>query len=228
MTPTREGPRRRASSLAGRAWRAPARAGAPLGRRGRSRTAAFTLIEMIAVGLLMALVAAVVLPNMGFRSAQNTLEAAESVAALLEFGRARAVMTGLPHRVVVDFEQQRYWLEAKRLDAPDPLFEDAAGTEPVRWSEQETLPLVAPKRVDDGFVRATGPSGRGYTPPTGVWFRTLETAEGPIDRGQVFLPFAWDGSTEGISIWLEGDGGHQVLLEVAPLADQIRIERVDP
>ena len=188
------------------------------------RRAAFTLIEMIAVALMIALVAAVAFPNLGFRSQQAVLDEAGSVAALVEFARQRAVMTGTPQRVVFDLDAQQYWLEESRPPRRDD--EDAPAA-PVRWSEQRELPMFAPRDEQKRFIRSAGPNGRGYRPPAGVVLQALETEEGMIERGRVEMPFAWDGSTEGTGLWLLGDGGHQVRLLVAPLADSIRIERVE-
>ncbi len=176
---------------------------------------------MIAVALLMALVAGLALPNLGFRSQQSVLDEASSAAALIEFARQRAVMTGVPQRVVFDLDAQHYWLEQQReRRREEPL-------EPAGWAEERELPMVAPRAEGAEFARSPGPGGRGYRPGNGVALQALETSEGLVERGQVTLPFAWDGSTEGTVLWLIGDGGHQVRLEIAPLADAIRIEHVD-
>ena len=194
-------------------------------RSAARRARGFTLIEMIAVALMIALVASVAFPNLGFRSQQAVLDEAESVAALVEFARQRAVMTGIPQRVVFDLEAQHYWLEESRPPArPD---DPADPNAPVRWSEQRELPMFAPRDDQQRYQRSPGPNGRGYRPASGVALQALETAEGLVERGRVEMPFAWDGSTEGTGLWLIGDGGHQVRLVVAPLADAIRIERVD-
>ena len=185
------------------------------------RSSGFTLIEMIAVALLMALVAGLALPNLGFRSQQAVLDEAESVASLIEFARQRAVMTGTPQRLVFDLDTQRYWLEQNRR----PRREEPEA--PVRWSEQRELPMFAPREDEATFTRGPGPGGRGYHPEAGVIIQALETSQGLIESGQVTMPFTWDGSTEGTVLWLLGDGGHQIRLEIAPLADAIRIQRVE-
>lgn len=195
--------------------------GAARGSLPRRRESGFTLIEMIAVALLMALVAAVTLPNLGIRSQQSVLDEAYSVASLIEFARQRAVMTGIPQRLIFDFDDQHYWLEQKR----EATRED--DTQPARWAEERELPMFAPRSNGAEFSRSPGPGGRGYRPGNGVALHGLQTSEGLIEHGQVTLPFAWDGSTEGTVLWLIGDGGHQVRLEIAPLADAIRIEHVD-
>jgi len=197
-------------------------------RKDPARRAArgFTLIEMIAVALLMALVAGLAFPNLGFRSQQSVLDEANSVAALIEYARQRAVMTGFPQQIVFDLEAQAYWLEESR---PAPRSDDdTAPAEPLRWAEERELPLIAPRAEETTYARSPGPGGRGYRPAQGVDLQGLQTTEGRIERGQVRLPFGFDGSTEATTVWLIGEAGHQVRVEVAPLADAIRIERVEP
>lgn len=188
----------------------------------RGRRAGFSLIEMIAVTLLMALVAALTIPNLGVRGSQATLDEARSLASLLEFARQRAVMTGTPQRVVLDLDEQLYWLE----DQAGGDSEEETGL-PIRWSEESEIPMQAPRESEREFQLARGPVSRPMSPTPGVWIAAVDTAEGRVERGQVHLPFAWDGSSEGTEVWIAGDGGHQVLLGLAPLADRIRIVRVD-
>ncbi len=190
--------------------------------RHRKGAAAFTLIEILAVALLMALVAGIAIPNLGMRAAQNTLEEARSLASLFEFARQRAVMTGRPQRVVLDLDQQHYWMEAPRAEPLEPVAARA------RWADQRELPLEAPRAAREGFTPVVGPAGRGYRPPNGVWIEAVDTAQGRIESDQVVVPFGWDGSTEATVVWVAGDGGNEVRLEIAPLADRLRIERVAP
>lgn len=187
----------------------------------RRRASAFTLIEMVAVVLLIALVAAIAIPNLGLRSGRAALQEAESLAALLAFGRQRAVMSGQPQRVIVDLDAQRYWLESLRAPA-------AETRDPVDgWSALSELPLVAPRAKEASYVPAPGPAGRPYVPESGVWLTAVETAEGRIERGRVAVPFAWDGSSEATEFWVETEGGDLVVLHLPPMADRIGIRRVN-
>ncbi|MCP5058213.1 MAG: prepilin-type N-terminal cleavage/methylation domain-containing protein [bacterium] len=187
----------------------------------RPPSGGFTLIETIAVVLLIALVAAAAIPNLGLRSGRASLQEAESLGALLAFGRQRAVMTGRPQRVILDLDAQRYWLESLGATAGD------TGEPEEGWAEARELPLVAPRGEETRYAPAAGPSGRPYAPARGVWLTAVETSEGRIERGQISVPFAWDGSSEATQVWIEADGGNRVLLNLPPLADRIGIERVD-
>ncbi|MCP5067907.1 MAG: prepilin-type N-terminal cleavage/methylation domain-containing protein [bacterium] len=182
---------------------------------------AFTLIEMVAVVSLIALVAAIAIPNLGLRSGRATLNEAESLAALLTFGRQRAVMSGEPQRVIVDLDAQRYWLESLQVPTAE------AGGSGTGWAELRELPLVAPRAGEAAYLPAAGPAGRPYTPASGVWLTAIETAEGRIERGRVALPFAWDGSSEATDVWIGTDEADRVILHLPPLADRVGIRRID-
>ena len=76
--------------------RTPAR-GTPPGRhRG------FTLLEMLAVLLLIGLIASLVLPNLGALSEQALRSEAQRLQAELERTRERALVTGIRHQLVID------------------------------------------------------------------------------------------------------------------------------
>ena len=81
----------------------PARASAH--RRG------FTLIETLAVVAILALAAVIVLPNLAALGERRLRHAAQRLAAELELARQRAVVTGVPHRILFDLENGLYRIE---------------------------------------------------------------------------------------------------------------------
>ncbi|MGH7287941.1 MAG: pilus assembly FimT family protein, partial [Myxococcota bacterium] len=90
---------------------------------------AFTLIELLAVLLIMALVAGLTLPNLSLRADRAVLGAAQDLAATFAFTRQRAAATAVPHRVVIDLDQAAYWIELQP-EAPD-AFAATASAAPV-------------------------------------------------------------------------------------------------
>ena len=74
----------------------------------------------MAVVVIMGLLLAIVLPN--FSVVQNSVLRGEavSVAGALELARQRAVMTGKPHRLLIDLEGGTYRVEWWINDAEDP------------------------------------------------------------------------------------------------------------
>ena len=82
---------------------------APFRRYSRGR-AGFTLIEMLAVVAILALLATFVAPSLDAVRQRRLRAEAMSLAAQLEFARQRTVMTGVPHRVLLDLEAGSYVL----------------------------------------------------------------------------------------------------------------------
>ena len=80
-------------------------------RQARRGGAGFTLIEMLAVVAIFALVASFVMPNIGALRDRKLRAQAQQIAAHLELGRQRAVMTGVPHRLLLDLDEAAYRLE---------------------------------------------------------------------------------------------------------------------
>ena len=71
----------------------------------------FTLIEMIAVTLLFAVISGIFVPQIGLLSSRALGNLAKDLAAHIELGRQRAVVTGTPHRIVMDLEAGGYRLQ---------------------------------------------------------------------------------------------------------------------
>jgi prepilin-type N-terminal cleavage/methylation domain-containing protein len=184
---------------------------------------AFTLIELLAVLLIMGLVAGITLPNLSFRSERVVLGSAEDLAAQLAFTRQRAVATGVTHRVVVDLDAAGWWIEEwpeeASLFAPPPA--------PPADGARREIPLAPPRSGALEFRPLTGPFGRPHTLPDGVSFASVETlAAGPVVGGQVALVFEGDGTADPALFSLVNEDGDVVELELSRLADEIRIERV--
>ena len=72
--------------------------------------AGFTLIEVIAVIAIIGMVFAIGIPNLGGNKWNALNNEAELIAQSLRFARQRAVMTGIPHRVLIDLEDGGYLL----------------------------------------------------------------------------------------------------------------------
>jgi len=193
----------------------------PRGRRTKSRQRAFTLIELLAVLLIMGLVAGITLPNLSLRSERLVLDAAQELASNLAFTRQRAVATGATHRVVVDLDAAAWWIEEWPEDASAFAVAPAAAA-----GERREIQLAAPQASGQEFRPLAGPFGRPHALPDGVEFASVETlAAGPVLGGQVALLFEGDGSADAALFSLANEAGDVVHLELSRLADEIRIRR---
>lgn len=185
------------------------------------REGAFTLIEMLAVALILALVLGIAVPNVGLLQRRQLDAQARNLVALLELARQRAVMTGTPHRVWIDLEAAVYRLEwyvteADEGEGPRPLLEyDLRGATP--------LPLSPPERTQRAYHPIPGREGDLRELPEDFEFRGLETDDGWIDRGEVVIGFDRDGTSTYAELLIQGDGDEVRALEILPLADAVRV-----
>lgn len=200
--------------------RAPAGAGREPGRAG------FTLIELVAVVVIILLVSTIVLPNLGLRAGASARDEAGELAAALEFARQRSVVTGRRHQVMLDLDAQTWWVEAEEEEppavAPDAAATAAPGQLP-RWSDLSELPLAPPPRAELRFDPLPGPLGRPTPVRSQVALGAVETAAGVVERGRVAIRFAEDGAAEATSVQLVDEGGGELDVQVAPLLDTVRI-----
>ncbi len=191
-----------------------------MGRPRRSQ--GLSLIEMLAVVLIFAMLAAFALPNFGIRSGVALREQARRIAADLELARQRSVVTGVPHRLLIDLDQGGYRLEWWVTEA------EATGTElaaapPVDPDDDAPLPLYAPRAEAREFRPVPTAFGRASWLEEDVYFAGVETAQSWVDAGTVAIAFASDGSAEPTRVRLEVSDGEALVLEVEPLADAVVI-----
>jgi prepilin-type N-terminal cleavage/methylation domain-containing protein len=186
----------------------------------RSSRAGFTLIELLAVVALFALVAALVLPTFDVGSGRAVRREAERLGDAVEFARQRAIMTGRPHLVVLDFEGERHWVEwapppSELVDVP---VAPAAG--------RPALELVPPPAASGAleFVPVPGALGRPHPLEDEVVLAEVALAGGALASGEVTLLLGPDGSADPAVIVLsDPEGRRAVHVEMQALADAVVI-----
>jgi hypothetical protein len=168
----------------------------------------------------MGLAMALVLPNLGARQTSALREGAIEVAQQLELARQLAVVTGHPHRLLIDIEVGAYRLE---------WYGDADGEQGAGQAAPAD-PLAPPQEID-----LSPPSeSLAYNPVEGrfgddsflasdFFFEGLDTAEGWFDSGEIALVFERDGTTDAAELVISDDYGNSLVLEVRPLLDTVRI-----
>ncbi len=189
------------------------------------RQRGFTLIEILAVVAILALLASFVGPNFQALRERRLRHAGERLAAQLELARHRSVITGVPHRVLLDLDEVAYrveWLGGGESGMPvrvdlDSL--DLRGASP--------LPLAAPPRGNREFEPIPGLFGRFEQLPEPLVFAGLETVDGWIVRGESSVEFSGDGSASPVEIVIEDASGDRVVLAVLPLDDAVRFIHED-
>ncbi|MEN8184881.1 MAG: prepilin-type N-terminal cleavage/methylation domain-containing protein [Myxococcota bacterium] len=191
------------------------------------RKAGFTLLEMLAVLLLIGLVASLALPNLAALSGQALRDEARHLATELERARERSVVTGVRHQLVLDLDAGRYWTEWESELAEAPLLGGKQGVagEPRAGDEREAphVALSAPARERHRFTPLPDRSGRATALDGEVFVAAIELDSEVVDRGVLELPFESDGSSDPARILLSLPEGTTLTLELLPLADAVRI-----
>jgi hypothetical protein len=172
---------------------------------------------------IFALLASFVAPNLGAVRSRALRSAAERVAAQLEFGRERAIVTGVPHRLLVDLDAAAYrleWLvtEARALGEPEPPPFRAAAL-----AHGAPLDLEPPVKAGREYRPLTGPLGRFQRLDPDLAFSGVESDDGWVERGEAAVAFASDGSADFATLVIDDGAGKSVALEVLPLASAVRI-----
>jgi prepilin-type N-terminal cleavage/methylation domain-containing protein len=191
--------------------------------RGPHRLGGFTLLEMLAVVLIMGLAASLVIPAAGARSARALREQANQLANDLEYARQRTVMTAIPHRVLLDLDGAAYRVEWFVTDA------EAAGERPAppdldaELSAEKKLDLTPPRDGERSYKPLPSQIGRTVVLGDGIEFGGVETDAERIDRGAVGIGFERDGSAEATTVLLFDASGNRVALDLEPLDDVVGI-----
>jgi type II secretion system protein H len=179
-----------------------------------SLRAGFTLVELLAVLVMFGLLAGIALPNLGLRSARALDDEAKKLASSLEFARQRAVMTGVPHRVLLDLDRGAY-----RIEWIQPAGEDEAEAAPG----ERALAMAPPAEAERAFAPLAGTLGEVVDLGGEVSIEAVETPEGAFDEGVLQVLFESDGTAEPAAIVLAAGGtGQRLALGVAPLSDTVR------
>jgi type II secretion system protein H len=205
------------------------------GQRSRfSATSGFTLIEIIAVIAIMGMVFAIGIPRLSTSKLRGLRIEAESIAASLEFARQRAIMTGVPHRLLIDLAEGGYRIEW--------LVDEARAFEAIRDTGDEfvTSDIESDRdALDDRGVpqidfHPPNNDERDYYPipnrqlgsftwlDDSRYFVGLDSSSGWIEGGDVEIVFDADGTTEYSLLELADASENHMTLEIEPLLDRVR------
>ena len=191
--------------------------------------AGFTLIEVMAVVIVIGLAMGLFLPNLTASREAQLEESGKDVAVRLELARERAIVTGAAHRVFLD-------LEADSMTVEWHVSEDRAYAHLDEWNDGQLVSNPNQKYSDGRAISLSPPlrEERDYFPipnrfgtedllPEDTFFEGVSTPDGWIDNGSVQIVFQVDGSTDYSEIVLVDIWDNRVILEVQPLLEVIRI-----
>jgi len=162
----------------------------------------------------------VMLPNFGAMQTHKLRNSAEQMIERIDFGRQRAVMTGVPHRLMIDLDAGTYQLE---WQGTRPVEKKVPKQPEFDQNGETKLSLAPPPLADQGFETLQGPLGKIETLGRGIEFAWIETPGGETDFGEAYITFEGDGTSSYTLLVLDEPGGHELALEILPLAETVRI-----
>src|SRR4051812_29637970 len=84
------------------------------------RRRAFSLLELILVMLILAIIVAMIVPEMSnFGRNRRAGDCAGQIVAVAHWARTRAIADGVPYRLNVDPQQGTYWLTMQQPSGAD-------------------------------------------------------------------------------------------------------------
>jgi prepilin-type N-terminal cleavage/methylation domain-containing protein len=191
-------------------------------RASPRRGAGFTLIEIMAVVLIMGLMMAFVVPSLSTVRSSTLRDGAIRLAGSLELARQRAVVTGKAHRVLLDLEEGSYSIEwwvseneslgLPALAEPEPF--DLGGT---------SLDLSPPVEEAMDYYPIPTRFGSLVWLEDELFFDGVDTLDGWLDGDQVAIVFQRDGTSDPAEIVIADDYDGRIYLAIEPLLDTVRI-----
>ena len=200
----------------------------------------FTLIEIIAVVAIFGMVFALGIPRLNSSKLRQLQNEAETIAASLEFARQRAIMSGVPHRVLIDLENGAYrtewWVTEQEASA---ALGDSGGSSfdfdlnedpgPGALGQADTydsgspLDLYPPEREERDYYPVPNRQLGAFTwLGDALYFVGLDGSSGWVEGGEIQIVFDADGTTEFARLELADVDENHLTLEIEPLLDRVR------
>jgi len=196
------------------------------------RRSGFTLIEIIAVVAIIGMILGLGIPMLG-GSRFNPLEnEADVIADRLRYARQRAVMTGVPHRLLIDLEEGGYLVEW--FVSEDRAFgrAEAGGLGGLFGGD-----LVGLDGLEDGPLSFVPPDKEtlDYHPiphrdmgsfrwlEDDLYFVGVDGPAGWVESGDFAIVFYVDGTTEPLRLEIANGEDERLTLEVEALLDRVRV-----
>lgn len=200
--------------------------------------AAFTLIEIMAVVILLGIMASIALPALQTKTIHGLHTQADALVAVLELARTRAAMSGNTQRVHlqlnhVEAENRNqdiadlYFIEwvAPNIENAMSNLEQKNDAATFARSRKDSVQLIPPSHasLEAEYRPIPGQFGRPQALEREVFIAAVETPDGIYAQGSLYIYFYSDGSADPLQIVLGNNAGHRLRLEVQALADAIRI-----
>lgn len=185
--------------------------------RSRTRTAGFSLIELLVVLVLIAIMTAVIIPEMK-GTYENALLRSTGRDLATAFGTAysRAVTLNQLHRVRFDRTENRFFVESMVRGNRQP------------GSESQEQDFPGAKGVLDSriLIEVRDPQqDTANESPTEE--KTGFENESPAEAGIEMIRFFPDGTADGKEVVLEDRDGFRLALRINPITARVRVTKLE-
>lgn len=195
-----------------------------LSARSNAQTsrAGFTLIEILAVVLIIGFISAMVFPNLRLSGSSGRHDQALNVASHLELARQNAVMTGKIHRVLLNVDDGSYRVEWYVRESGDDDYDSFAAQQRSIWQRQDS-DVFKPPVAGLAYEPIPGQFGNRSYLAEPFYFDGVDTSDGWLDTGDVAVVFEHDGTTDRSQIVITDPDGFAATLDILPILDSVRI-----
>ena len=183
----------------------------------------------------MAMVFGLGIPRLTSSSFDHLENEAENIAQSLRFARQRAIMTGAPHRLLIDLEEGGYLVEwyvseGRALgrgegnggaDFSSALF---AGEDLGYEDEGITLDLVPRRQAERDYFPIPNPEmGTFRWLDEALYFVGAEGSTGWVESGDYAIVFYADGTTDPVRLELADADDRHVTLEIEAILQKVHL-----
>lgn len=209
----------------------------------------FTLIELVVVVAVMAVITVAVVTGVGNVRGASVQSETGKIAVAVRYTYNLTVLSGKVHRLVFDLDAGSYWGEEQTSDDPCKQFllpgedDENQSRKPKKQKKGKNgKPIEEEQTGDGGFTPLKSRLLAKYKLDPGVKIAGLMTSHQnePLKKGQAYLYFFPNGTTENALIWVKGEGAAEdddadvMTIEVKALQgaavihnEKLPLERVD-
>ena len=185
---------------------------------------AFTLIEVLIVLAIVGMIIGIGVPQLQRVFRTNLKSSAVKISGLIRFAYDDAIVKGLTHRIVFDFEKRSYRLEVSSTNELLSLEDESARLKKSKDKKKEEEDANKPP----SFSPYGGEAGKDSVLPTGVVFDSVEnlSLKKKVTEEFAYIYFFPHGMTEDVIIRLKSQKGESnyYSIRVSPANAKTKIE----
>lgn len=184
----------------------------------------FTLLELLVVIALIGLMAVFAIPSVTSLFKVSLNSSAREMGSIVKEAYNASVMTGKVHRLVYNFKDQTYWVEA----GPRTVLLDTAESKEREERRKRFATLAQQEKMKEEqavFQMAKAITRKKVELPRGVEFEDILSEQGndPISQGTTYTHFFPHGLTEQTTIHLKDNSEHHVTLAITAIGGRTRV-----